>query len=228
MKKAFFKTFDRTRSFVLDGLNWRGTGRPYAVVVWGLLAGLVWIALDLSFGSSVTTGPVLLKLALLAILTVVAAIDARFGIIPDRLSVMLLIAGALNVLLENSAASATLTANPTVLAARMSELDAICWRAMEALMAVLGVMLLRMCYRFVRSRDGLGLGDVKFIGAAVLWVGLPMVPLMLIVAVGSALATIMLLRKQVGGLNGSDAIPFGPHLALGLWLTVLLGAQLSA
>jgi leader peptidase (prepilin peptidase)/N-methyltransferase len=226
MKKTFFKTFDRTRSFVLDGLKWRGTGRPYAVVVWGLLAGLVWIVLDLSFGSSVTTGPVLLKLALLAILTVLAAIDARFGIIPDRLSVMLLIAGALNLLLENPAASGT--ANPIVLATPMSELDAMCWRAMEALMAVLGAVLLRMGYRFVRSRDGFGLGDVKFIGAAVVWVGLPMVPLMLIVAVGSALATIMLLRRQVGELNGSDAIPFGPHLALGLWLTVLLGAQLSA
>ena len=227
MKKTFFKTFDRTRSFVLDGLNWRGAGRPYAVVVWGLLAGLVWIVIDLSIGSSVTAGLVLLKLALLAILTVVAAIDARFGIIPDRLSAILLIAGALNVLLENSAASGTLTANSTVLAAPMSELDAICWRAMEALMAVLGAMILRRCYRFVRSRDGFGLGDVKFIGAAVLWVGLPMLPLMLIVAVGSALATIVLLRKQVGGLNGGDAIPFGPHLALGLWLAFLLGNQIS-
>jgi leader peptidase (prepilin peptidase)/N-methyltransferase len=208
-------------------LNWRGAGRPYAVVVWGLLAGLVWIVLDLSLGSPVTAVLLLLKLVLLAILIIVAAIDARFGIIPDSLSAMLLITGALNVLLESSPVAATLTANPTALAAPISELDAICWRAMEALVAVLGALLLRMCYRFVRSRDGFGLGDVKFVGAAVLWVGLPMLPVMLIVAVGSALATIVLLRKQVGELNGGDAIPFGPHLALGLWLAFLLGTQLS-
>jgi leader peptidase (prepilin peptidase)/N-methyltransferase len=71
------------------------------------------------------------------------------------------------------------------------------------------------------------LGDVKFVGAAALWVGLPMLPLMLIVAVFSAFGTILLLRRQGGELEGGDAIPFGPHLALGLWLTFLLGAEIS-
>ena len=227
MPRTLYRTFDRARSFVLDGLNWRGAARPYALVVWGLLAGLVWIGLDVSLGSSVTALSLLLQLALLAILTGVAAIDARFGIIPDSLSAMLVIAGGANVLLESSAVSGTLVANPAGLPALISDIDAICWRAMEAIIAVLGAMLLRMCYRFVRSRDGFGLGDVKFVGAAVLWIGLPMLPLMLIIAVCSALGTIVLLRRQVGGLKGGDAIPFGPHLALGLWLAFLLGAPPS-
>lgn len=221
------KTFDRTRRFVVDGLNWRGAARPYALVVWGLLAGLVWIVLDLSRLSSVTDGVLLLKLCLLAILTVVAAIDARFGIIPDSLSGALLVTGALNVLLTSSQAAGTLTATSTELTGLMPELDAICSRAMEALIAVLCAILLRVCYRFLRCRDGFGLGDVKFVGAAALWVGLPMLPLMLIVAVFSAFGTIVLLRKQGGELKGRDAIPFGPHLALGLWLTFLLGAEIS-
>jgi leader peptidase (prepilin peptidase) / N-methyltransferase len=168
-----------------------------------------------------------LRLCLLAILTVVAAIDARFGIIPDSLSGALLVTGALNLLLASSQAAGMLTAAPSELTGLMPELDAICSRAMEALFAVLCAILLRVCYRFLRHRDGFGLGDVKFVGAAALWVGLPMLPLMLIVAVFSAFGTILLLRKQGGELKGGDAIPFGPHLALGLWLTFLLGAEIS-
>jgi leader peptidase (prepilin peptidase)/N-methyltransferase len=208
-------------------LNWRGAARPYALVVWGLLAGLVWIVLELALAGQVTGSFLLLKLALLALLTVVAAIDARFGIIPDSLSGMLLITGILNVLLESSRAAGTLTLASTDVAALMPELDAISWRVVEALIAVLGAIVLRAGYRLVRSQHGFGLGDVKFVGVAALWVGLPMLPLMLMVAVFSAFGTILMLRKQGGVLGGRDAIPFGPHLALGLWLAFLLAAELG-
>lgn len=225
MKRTSFKTFDRARSFVVDGLNWRGAARPYALVVWGLLAGLVWIGLDLALAGRVTGSLLLLKLVLLALLTAIAAIDARFGVIPDSLSGMLLFTGVLNVLVESSHAAGT--SPSTELTALMPAVDAIGWRFADALIAFLAAIGLRACYRLVRSRDGFGLGDVKFVGAAALWVGLPMLPMMLIVAVLSAFATILLLRKQDGKLGGGDAIPFGPHLALGLWLAFLLAAELT-
>ena len=228
MRRTSCKTFDRARGFVLDGLNWRGAARPYALVVWGLLAGLIWIGLDVALAGQVTGGLLLLKLVLPALLTAIAAIDARFGIIPDSLSGMLLLTGALNVLLESSHAADTLTSSSTELAALRPALEAIGWRFADALIAVLAAIGLRACYRLVRSRDGFGLGDVKFVGAAALWVGLPLLPLMLIIAVLSAFGTILLLRKQGGKLGGGDAIPFGPHLALGLWLAFLLGAELSS
>jgi len=228
MRRTSCKTFDRARGFVLDGLNWRGAARPYALVVWGLLAGLVWTGLDLALAGQVTGSLLLLKLVLLALLTAIAAIDARFGIIPDSLSGMLLLMGALNVLLESLHAPVTLTSSSTELAALRPALEAIGWRFADALIAVLAAIGLRACYRLVRSRDGFGLGDVKFVGAAALWVGLPLLPLMLIIAVLSAFGTILLLRKQGGKLGGGDAIPFGPHLALGLWLAFLLGAELSS
>jgi len=227
MRRTSCKTFDRARGFVLDGLNWRGAARPYALVVWGLLAGLVWTGLDLALAGQVTGSLLLLKLVLLALLTAIAAIDARFGIIPDSLSGMLLLMGALNVLLESLHAPVTLTSSSTELAALRPALEAIGWRFADALIAVLAAIGLRACYRLVRSRDGFGLGDVKFVGAAALWVGLPLLPLMLIIAVLSAFGTILLLRKQGGKLGGGDAIPFGPHLALGLWLAFLFGAELS-
>jgi len=228
MRRTSCKTFDRARGFVLDGLNWRGAARPYALVVWGLLAGLVWTGLDLALAGQVTGSLLLLKLVLLALLTAIAAIDARFGIIPDSLSGMLLLMGALNVLLESLHAPVTLTSSSTELAALRPALEAIGWRFADALIAVLAAIGLRACYRLVRSRDGFGLGDVKFVGAAAVWVGLPLLPLMLIIAVLSAFGTILLLRNQGGDLGGGDAIPFGPHLALGLWLAFLLGAELSS
>lgn len=222
------KTFDRTRRFVVDGLNWRGAARPYALVVWGLLAGLAWMVLDAWFFGSVAS-LLLLKLALLAILTVVAAIDARFGIIPDRLSGALLVTGAINVLLESSPTAATISAArmSSDLASLLPELDAISSRAIEAVIALAGAVLLQLCYRGLRGRDGFGWGDIKFVAAAALWVGLPMLPLMLIIAVLSAFGTIVLLRRQGGRLAGGDAIPFGPHLALGLWLSFLLGVEIG-
>ena len=172
-RKLSCKTFDRARRFVVDGLTWRGAARPYALVVWGLLAGLVWVVLR-SIAGSVPDGVLLLQLCLLAILTVDAAIDARFGIIPDSLSAALLATGTLNVLLASSQAAGTLTATSTELTGLMPELAVICSRALEALIAVLCAMLLRVGYRLLRCRDGFGLGDVKFVGAAALWVGLPM------------------------------------------------------
>jgi leader peptidase (prepilin peptidase) / N-methyltransferase len=220
------KTFDRTRRFVVEGLNWRGAARPYALVVWGLLAGLIWIGLDLMLASAVTASVLLLKLSLLTILTVLAAIDARFGIIPDRLSLVLLISGAVSVLVENS--QGMLTTPSSEVPVWLSGLEPIFWRAIEALITVLGAISLRLGYRLLRGREGFGFGDVKFVGAAALWVGLSGLPLMLMIAVGSALATILLLRQQVRELNGADAVPFGPHLALGLWLSFLLGADIGS
>src|SRR5262245_5223951 len=46
-QQALRKTFDRTRRFVVEGLLWQGAGRAYAAVVWALLAGLLWLVLDL-------------------------------------------------------------------------------------------------------------------------------------------------------------------------------------
>ena len=140
MRRTSCKTFDRARGFVLDGLNWRGAARPYALVVWGLLAGLVWTGLDLALAGQVTGGLLLLKLVLLALLTAIAAIDARFGIIPDSLSGMLLLTGALNVLLESSHAAGTLTSSSTELAALRPALEAIGWRFADALIAVLAAI----------------------------------------------------------------------------------------
>ena len=77
-----------------------------------------------------------------------------------------------------------------------------------------GGYLFRRLYRALRGHDGLGQGDVKFAAAAALWVGLEGIPGLLLAAVASALASLLILRAQGYDLHGRLEISFGPHLAL--------------
>lgn len=83
--------------------------------------------------------------------------------------------------------------------------------------------LLAWVYRRVRGRDGLGGGDpILFAGAGawVGWSGLPSV-LLWACAVGfSVVAARLIVRRKV---QATDRLPFGTYLAVGVWLTWLLG-----
>ena len=75
----------------------------------------------------------------------------------------------------------------------------------------------------MRKRDGLGGGDPIFLaagGAWVAWISLPSVLLWASVAALSLVAGRMILGRKV---SGQDRLPFGPFLALGIWLTWLYG-----
>jgi prepilin signal peptidase PulO-like enzyme (type II secretory pathway) len=80
----------------------------------------------------------------------------------------------------------------------------------------------RVVYLRLRGVEALGLGDVKFMAAAGLWVGIwGIAPLILIAALTTL--TVVLLRH--GRAVTSEAvrrrrIPFGPGLALGLAVVV--------
>ncbi|MEW6537886.1 MAG: A24 family peptidase [Pseudomonadota bacterium] len=86
-----------------------------------------------------------------------------------------------------------------------------------------GLWTLRRVYRIVRKRDGLGGGDPFLFagaGAWVGWMGLPSV-LLWACAVGLSLVFgILVVRRSV---SGSDKLPFGVFLAVGIWLTWLYG-----
>ena len=60
------------------------------------------------------------------------------------------------------------------------------------------------------------MGDVKFIGAASIWIGFVGLPMMILIASVSGL-TLVLLRNLVGyPTSQTTRLPFGPHLAVGL------------
>jgi len=139
------------------------------------------------------------------LLAAVCAIDARYGIIPDSLVLALAVGGVLHAWLWG--------------------LGDLWWRGLEAAVVFAAVSLFRAVYRWLRGQDGLGFGDVKFLAAGTLWVGGEGIPVVLLIAVVSALVSLLILRAQGHELHGKQAISFGPHLAIGLWWVWVLGSQ---
>ncbi|MBY0354100.1 MAG: prepilin peptidase [Rickettsiales bacterium] len=72
-------------------------------------------------------------------------------------------------------------------------------------------------YRWSRKRDGLGTGDVKFLVVAGLWVGAPALMPLLFFSGLLGIGTAALWRC----LGRGALFPFGPALALSLWILLL-------
>lgn len=95
--------------------------------------------------------------------------------------------------------------------------------------AALGAGLLfglRQLYLKFRAIEALGLGDVKFMAAAGLWVGAANVPLMLAIAALGTLLTVLALYPFAarGESLRSRPLPFGPGLCVAL---VIVSADLT-
>ncbi len=135
-------------------------------------------------------------------LLLIAVVDGEHFWLPDRLTLPLLATGIV--------AAATLE--------RLSLVESLTGAAA----GFGGLWLLGRAYRAIRRREGLGGGDPFLLaagGAWTGWIGLPGVLLW------SALAglSVVAARLLTGGrISGSDRLPFGVFLALGVWLTWLL------
>jgi leader peptidase (prepilin peptidase)/N-methyltransferase len=196
------KSCIRTIRFLSAALAWRLSNRHFALVAWCLIAGEISLVADLR-GDPIWPAQAAVGFYFLMVLAMVCAIDARYGIIPNRLVLALAIGGAIDAFLPEG---------PDLL-----------WRSLEALSFFFAACLFRATYRYVRGFDGLGFGDVKFATAGVIWIGIEAVPEMLLMAVVSALASLIILRTDGQRLSGKEAIAFGPHLAIGMWLSWILG-----
>jgi leader peptidase (prepilin peptidase)/N-methyltransferase len=132
-------------------------------------------------------------------LLLLAVSDLRAMILPDRLNALLAAGGF---------------GQSLVLGA--PELD-------EAFLgSILGgglLLLLAVLFRQIRGHDGLGLGDVKLVSAAGLWVGWQGLPLLLSTASLAALAFIGTRALFEGRFERAVLLPFGPFLAGGTILS---------
>jgi leader peptidase (prepilin peptidase) / N-methyltransferase len=136
-------------------------------------------------------------------LLTLAWIDIRRWLLPDPLTLPLVIAGLL----------ATAMLDPAELAE-------------HALGAALGFLSLRavgLLYQVMRGREGLGRGDAKLLAASGAWVGAGALPEVVLGAAVSALTAAACFRFAGVRLNARSALPFGPFLALATWLTWLFG-----
>ena len=132
---------------------------------------------------------------LFGLLAAIAWVDARTQRIPDALNLAL---GATGLA---AAALADLTALPGQITLAIA-LAALFWSV-------------RASHARLTGRIGLGLGDVKFAGAAGCWLAVEQVPLFLLVSAGTALLFALLLA--LAG-RARQRVPFGPFLCLGVIL----------
>jgi len=136
---------------------------------------------------------------------ILAWIDIRHGIIPDWLNLAIAALGL---------STALLIGGPS------DGLTAACEGA------AIGTIffLLRQLYFVFRKVQGLGLGDVKFLAAAGIWVGVAGLPILLLVAALTALVCAGVMQLAGRQLTAQTSMSFGPFLAIGLLFA--LGLQL--
>ncbi|WP_157961477.1 prepilin peptidase [Microvirga flavescens] len=77
------------------------------------------------------------------------------------------------------------------------------------------LLVFRSSYQNMRGQEGLGLGDVKFMAGAGLWVGWQGLAPLLLVASLSALIFFVLRAVVNGHSNWRKKLPFGPFLCAG-------------
>jgi leader peptidase (prepilin peptidase)/N-methyltransferase len=84
-------------------------------------------------------------------------------------------------------------------------------------------------YRLLRRREGLGRGDAKLLAAGGAWVSWQALPGVVLLAAVLALAIALSLRLARGtSLSATTSVPFGPYLAMAIWLMWLYAPQMVA
>lgn len=196
---AFLRRWRRLLSLARDALIGAPAERALTPVIWMMLVGFGYFLVHLrEFVGYALTTPALF-LGLLSI----ALFDERYLIIPICLTAIVAILGLVTVSLFDVEA-----AGPRVLAGAVA----------FGLLRVVG-----FTYRRLRNVDGLGLADADLLAAGAVWVGFDGLGATLLYAVASALLSAAIMRAQGQTLSRRSALPFGPHLAVGIWLVWIFG-----
>ncbi|MGX5805662.1 prepilin peptidase [Bradyrhizobium sp. Arg314] len=135
-------------------------------------------------------------LALATMLVAISVIDFRRMMIPDGLNVVLA-AGGLGF---------QMVVQP----------DALPLQAGYAVTILAAFWAIRRGHFARTGRIGLGLGDVKMLGAAACWIDPLLFPLLLFVASAAALLFVGWQAVAIGPATVRSRVPFGPFIALGL------------
>ena len=180
---------------------------PIVEALTGLLSAVV--AWRLGFGWSALAG-----LVLTWFLIALAFIDIDHQLLPDKLTLPLLWLGlALSLWLPHAQGVAV----PVDLRSSL----------IGAIAGYLSLWIVYHLFRLATGKEGMGHGDFKLLAALGAWLGWQMLlPIVLIAAaVGAVAGTILLAVK---GRDRGTPIPFGPFLAAGAWLMMLVGHEVVA
>ncbi len=167
-----------------------------------LLTGMIYLLLAVKFGIS---GTFAVYAVLCSILIIATAIDLEFQIIPNGLVLTGTIAGVIFSLAGLS----------------------VPW--LDALLGMLvgggTFLLVALLAYLILKKEGMGGGDVKFMGMIGLLIGWRLTSLSILLSVyagGLIGALLLLLRIKKRG----DAIPYGPFIAVGTLLSIFFGNDL--
>lgn len=140
--------------------------------------------------------------ALMAMLAAISVVDFRRLMIPNELNLALALIGL----------GFQVTTQP----------DGFLLQVLFAAGALLTIWLIRHGHFVMTGRIGLGLGDVKMLGAAACWISPLMLPTLLFIASASALLFLGGQVVMAGPAAAHARVPFGPFIALGLGCTWVL------
>jgi leader peptidase (prepilin peptidase) / N-methyltransferase len=177
----------------------RGDARALTPAAWLAFLGLFAFL-------SLTAAPdriLLSSLCLFAGLCLISLFDARYFVIPDGPLAFLFAVAPL--------------AWPAL------DLQEVLWRLAAGVAGYVSLRFVALVYEALRGQGGVGDGDARLFAVAGLWLGLSGLPGCLFYAALSALVSAAI-SLRLGTLPDSRApLPFGPHLALGLWLSFAIG-----
>ena len=100
------------------------------------------------------------------------------------------------------------------------------WPVDQMIGAAAGFVILwgiAWAYRAWRKRDGLGGGDPFLFAGAGAWTGWLGLPSVLLWACAVGFSVVLTLLITRGRVSGTDRLPFGTFLCVGIWLTWLYG-----
>lgn len=159
------------------------------IAVWSLMVLPGWLA-----GAGAVLGWTLLTLAI---------IDWRHLVLPDRLTLPLVVAGL----------AVAWAIEPTKLVDHGA----------GALIGYVVIVAIAAAYRHWRKREGIGMGDAKLFAAAGAWVGWQGLSSVLLASAAAGLAVALIEARLTRRLAADRERPFGPYIAGALWLTWLYG-----
>jgi leader peptidase (prepilin peptidase) / N-methyltransferase len=147
------------------------------------------------------------------IMIAIVAADAHDFIIPDGLTVAALALGLMEVVMVPS--------RPVV--------EGVAIAVLRGAVLALAFLALRVGYRHLRGRQGIGLGDVKLAGVCGLWLDWLTIPIAVEVAALAALSVYVLRQLSLRRpMRATARLPFGVFLAPAIWLAWLLETTLFA
>jgi leader peptidase (prepilin peptidase)/N-methyltransferase len=138
----------------------------------------------------------------------IALADFRHMIIPNELTIVALALAIINAGIGDTA----------------SIIEGIAAAALRGSVTMLFFLAIRLIYRSLRQREGIGLGDVKLAFVAGAWLDWIMIPVAIEIAAVAALMAYVAWRIVARrAFNATSRLPFGLFFAPAIWLSWLLG-----